>query len=48
MKDFSKITRPSTHLLDKDVPFDFIPDYLKAFEQLKDVRTTTLIIHASD
>ncbi|KAI3814002.1 hypothetical protein L1987_18741 [Smallanthus sonchifolius] len=36
IKDFSKITRPMTRLLEKDVPFEFDADCLKAFEFLKE------------
>nr|XP_043638023.1 uncharacterized protein LOC122609028 [Erigeron canadensis] len=35
IKDFSKITRPMTRLLEKDVRFDFDRDCIKAFEKLK-------------
>ncbi|XP_076918746.1 uncharacterized protein LOC143579285 [Bidens hawaiensis] len=35
IRDFSKITRPITRLLEKDVAFDFDADFLKAFEFLK-------------
>ena len=39
IKDFSKISKPLTNLLMKEVEFIFDNDYLKAFERLK----TTLI-----
>ena len=35
IKDFSKISRPLTNLLQKDVPFVFDDDYVEAFETLK-------------
>ena len=35
IKDFSKISRPLTNLLQKDVPFVFDDDCVKAFEILK-------------
>ena len=35
IKDFSKIAKPLTHLLVKDVPFDFSEEYLSAFLRLK-------------
>ena len=33
--DFSKISRPLTNLLQKDIPFVFDDDCLEAFETLK-------------
>jgi hypothetical protein len=35
IKDFSKITKPLTHLLQKDVAFDFDEECLAAFQTLK-------------
>ena len=35
IKDFSKISRPLTNLLQKDIPFVFYGDCLEAFETLK-------------
>nr|GEY38488.1 DNA-directed DNA polymerase [Tanacetum cinerariifolium] len=35
IKDFSKISQPMTHLLDKDTPFIFSEDCIKAFQTLK-------------
>ena len=35
IKDFSKISRPLTNLLQKDIPFVFDDDCLEAFETLK-------------
>jgi len=36
IKDFSKIAKPLTHLLVKDVPFDFNDECLSAFLRLKE------------
>nr|GEX75291.1 reverse transcriptase domain-containing protein [Tanacetum cinerariifolium] len=35
IKDFSKISRPMTHLLEKNTPFIFSEDCIKAFQMLK-------------
>ena len=35
IKDFSQIARPLTNLLDKDAPFEFTDECLRAFEILK-------------
>ena len=35
IKDFSKIARPLTNLLAKDVPFDFNDEYFKSWGKLK-------------
>ena len=35
IKDFSKISRPLTNLLQKDIPFVFDDDRVEAFEILK-------------
>ena len=35
IKDFSKISRPLTNLLQNDIPFVFYDDFLEAFETLK-------------
>jgi len=35
IRDFSKIAKPLTKLLEKDVPFDFTPDCVTAFTVLK-------------
>nr|GEX63122.1 reverse transcriptase domain-containing protein [Tanacetum cinerariifolium] len=35
IQDFSKIARPMTHLLEKETPFVFSKDCIKAFETLK-------------
>ncbi|KAL5564880.1 hypothetical protein UlMin_028044 [Ulmus minor] len=44
IKDFSKISRPLCHLLQKEVPFEFDEDCLKAFEKLRELLTTAPII----
>ncbi|KAK1419647.1 hypothetical protein QVD17_28881 [Tagetes erecta] len=48
IRDFSKITRPMTHLLEKDVPFVFDKECLKAFEFLKEQLTNAPILVAPD
>nr|GEV38336.1 reverse transcriptase domain-containing protein [Tanacetum cinerariifolium] len=44
IKDFSKITRPLTKLLEKDTPFEFSDDCQKAFEILKKKLTCSPVI----
>ncbi|GKB32064.1 DNA-directed DNA polymerase [Tanacetum coccineum] len=44
IKDFSKITRPLTKLLEKDTPFEFNDECHKAFNSLKEKLTCTLVI----
>ena len=48
IKDFSKIARPLTRLLEKDVPYDFNEECLKAFETLKDKLTKAPIMVVPD
>jgi len=48
IKDFSKLARPLTNLLSKDVPFIFSSACLKAFEALKKELISAPIIHAPD
>jgi hypothetical protein len=48
MKDFSKITKPLTNLLQKDVPFDFNEKCLTGFRTLKRALITAPIIQLSD
>ncbi|XP_071740346.1 uncharacterized protein [Rutidosis leptorrhynchoides] len=48
IKDFSKIARPMTKLLEKDTPFDFNGDYKKAFFILKTKLTQAPIIVSLD
>nr|GEV44426.1 reverse transcriptase domain-containing protein [Tanacetum cinerariifolium] len=45
-KDFSKISRPMTHLLEKDTPFIFFEDCIKAFQTLKKKLTKAPILIA--
>ncbi|GKC87876.1 reverse transcriptase domain-containing protein [Tanacetum coccineum] len=44
IKDFSKIARPITKLLEKDTPFKFNDECQKAFELLKEKLTCALVI----
>nr|XP_043612624.1 uncharacterized protein LOC122584647 [Erigeron canadensis] len=48
IKDFSKITRPMTKLLEKDVPFVFDKDCLDAFNLLKESLTNSPIMTPPD
>ncbi|XP_048228975.1 uncharacterized protein LOC125369802 [Ricinus communis] len=48
IKDFSKIARPLTQLLVKDLPFVFDDDCLAAFELLKEKLTTAPIMVSPD
>nr|GEV70090.1 reverse transcriptase domain-containing protein [Tanacetum cinerariifolium] len=47
-QDFSKISRPMTHLLEKNTPFIFFEDYVKAFQTLKKKLTEAPILIASN
>jgi hypothetical protein len=47
IKDFSKITKPLTHLFRKDVAFDFDEKFLAAFQTLKSVLVSAPIIQPS-
>ncbi|GJZ18317.1 reverse transcriptase domain-containing protein [Tanacetum coccineum] len=44
IKDFSKIARPITKLLEKDTPFEFIDECQKAFKLLKEKHTCAHVI----
>ncbi|GJU73432.1 reverse transcriptase domain-containing protein [Tanacetum coccineum] len=44
IKDFSKIARPITKLLEKDTPFEFDDECQKAFESLKEKLTCAPVI----
>ena len=44
IKDFSLIARPSTNLLNKDVPFMFDDSYVSAFNKLKKALVSTPIL----
>nr|GEU43227.1 reverse transcriptase domain-containing protein [Tanacetum cinerariifolium] len=46
IKDFSKISRPMTHLLEKDTPFVFSKDCIQAFQTLKKKLTEAPILIA--
>nr|GEU88324.1 reverse transcriptase domain-containing protein [Tanacetum cinerariifolium] len=46
IKDFSKISRPMTHLLEKKSPFIFSNECIQAFRTLKDKLTEALILIA--
>ena len=48
IKKFSKITKPLTQLLVKDVRFEFNKECLSAFHRLKEALMTTLITQALD
>jgi hypothetical protein len=48
IKDFSKITKPLTHLLQKDVSFDFNEKCLAAFRTLKSALVSGPIIQPPD
>ncbi|GKC57083.1 reverse transcriptase domain-containing protein [Tanacetum coccineum] len=48
IKDFSKISRPMTHLLEKNTPFIFSDECIQAFETLKKKLTEAPILIAPD
>nr|GFD03837.1 reverse transcriptase domain-containing protein [Tanacetum cinerariifolium] len=48
IKDFSKISRPMTHLLEKNSPFIFSNECIQAFWTLKDKLTEAPILIASN
>ena len=48
IKDFSKISRPLTNLLQKDVPFVFDDDCVEAFEILKKALISAPIVQPPD
>ena len=48
IKDFSRISRPLTNLLQKDVPFVFDDDCVEAFEILKKALISTPIVQPPD
>ncbi|GJT03401.1 reverse transcriptase domain-containing protein [Tanacetum coccineum] len=48
IQDFSKIARPMTHLLEKDTPFIFSKECIKAFNILKRELTEALVLVAPD
>ena len=48
IQDFSKIARPLNNLLCKEVKFDFTPECMKAFEDLKKSLITAPVVQAPD
>ena len=48
IKDFSKISRPLTNILQKDIPFVFYDDCLEAFKTLKKALISAPIIQPPD
>ena len=48
IKDFSKISKPLSNLLIKDVPFDFSDECKQAFETLKNALVNAPIMLAPD
>ncbi|GKC45139.1 reverse transcriptase domain-containing protein [Tanacetum coccineum] len=48
IKDFSKISRPMTHLLEKNTPFIFSKECIQAFQTLKKKLTEAPILIAPD
>nr|GEW61265.1 hypothetical protein [Tanacetum cinerariifolium] len=46
IQDFSKISRPMTHLLEKNTPFIFLEDCIKSFQMLKKKLTEAPILIA--
>ncbi|XP_073033797.1 uncharacterized protein [Primulina eburnea] len=48
IKDFSKVAKPLSSLLMKDVPFDFNSDCLQAYEKLKERLVTAPVLVAPD
>ncbi|GKD19931.1 reverse transcriptase domain-containing protein, partial [Tanacetum coccineum] len=48
IQDFSKITQPMTHLLEKETPFIFLTECREAFETLKKKLTEASILVAPD
>ncbi|KAF8100022.1 hypothetical protein N665_0233s0024 [Sinapis alba] len=48
MKDFSKIARPLTALLCKEVKFDFTPEYLETFKEIKLALVSAPVVQAPD
>nr|GEV35050.1 reverse transcriptase domain-containing protein [Tanacetum cinerariifolium] len=48
IKDFLKIARPMTHLLEKDTPLHFSKEYIEAFQTLKRKLTEAPILIALD
>jgi len=45
IRDFSKIAKPLSNLLAKDVPFHFSDECLEAFSKLKQALTSAPVLH---
>ena len=48
IQDFSKIARPLTSLVCKEVKFDFTPECVKSFEEIKKALITAPFVQAPD
>ena len=48
IEDFSKISRPLTNLLQKDIPFVYDDDCVEAFETLKKALITAHVVQSPD
>ncbi|KAF8091830.1 hypothetical protein N665_0434s0010 [Sinapis alba] len=48
IKDLSRIARPLTALMCKEVKFDFTPECLEAFKEIKSALVSTPIVQAPD
>ena len=48
IKDFSKISKPLSHLLEKDTPFEFTNECKYAFDRLKKELTSAPIVVLPD
>ena len=48
IKDFSKIAKPLTNLLSKDVPFEFFDECLCAFNRLKEALISAHVLQPPD
>ncbi|WVZ98079.1 hypothetical protein U9M48_043558 [Paspalum notatum var. saurae] len=48
IKDFSKIAKPLTYLLQKDIPFEFTEECEVAFRRIKELLISALIIQPPD
>ena len=48
IKDFSKIAKPLTQLLIKDVPFEFNKEFFSAFHSLKEALITASVMQPPD
>ena len=48
IKDFSKIAKPLTNLLAKDIPFEFFDECLSAFHRLKEALISAPVLQPPD